>query len=134
MPRITGAGTMRVLIMGVVLLSLSQAIAAATSPPGAHRSQMWGHITAIDRTANTVVIEVQHGGAQFTIRGPLSAEAVVKKGGKTVALSALHVGDEVRVHWEQTAAGHLITQLEASQPSPSLRSPLEYALRPRRSA
>lgn len=132
MPHMTGAETMRVLIIGAVLLSLSQAMAAAPSP-GIQRSQMWGHITAIDTAANTVVIEVQYGRAQFTIRGPLSAEAVVKKGGQTVALSALQVGDEVRVHWEQTASGHLITLLEASQPSPSWRSPLEYPLRPRRS-
>ena len=74
-----------------------------------------GAITAIDTAANTVVVEVQQGKKPFTIGGPLSPKAVVKKGGKTVSLSALQVGDHVRVHWEQTADGPRITQLEASK-------------------
>jgi hypothetical protein len=77
--------------------------------------QMRGTITAIDTAANTVVVEVPQGKERFTVGGPLSPKAVVKKGSKTVALSALHVGDHVRGHWEQTAAGPQIARLEASK-------------------
>ena len=133
MPRMSGAATMGVLIIGTVLLCLSQAMAAATPPRGAHLSRTHGYITAVDTAAHTIIIEVQHEQAAFTIAGALSPTAVVTKGGKVVPLSALHAGDEVQVHWEQTAAGRQITHLDASQPARSLRSPLEYSLHPRRS-
>jgi hypothetical protein len=94
---------------------------------------MRGSITAVDTAANTVTIEVQHERDALTIAGTLSPTAVVTQGGRVVPLSALHAGDEVRVRWQQTAAGRQIMQLEASQPSRSLPSPLEYSLRPRRS-
>jgi len=133
MLRMTRAATMGVLIIGTVLLRLSQAMAGVTPLPGAYLSQMHGHITAIDTATNTVVIEMPREHDAFMIVGTLSPTAVVTKGGKVVPLSALHAGDEVRVHWGQTAAGRQITQLAASQPSRSLQSPLEYSLRPRRS-
>ena len=133
MQRMTGVGTLGVIITCLVLLGLSQAMAAATRQPGAHLYQMRGYLTTIDMAANSVVIEVQHGQDEFTIEGALSPTAVVTKGGKVVPLSALQVGDQVRVHWEQTATGLRIVQLEASQPAPSLQSPLERAPRARRS-
>jgi len=133
MLRMTRAATMGVLIIGTVLLRLSQAMAGVTPLPGAYLSQMHGHITAIDTATNTVVIEMPREHDAFMIVGTLSPTAVVTKGGKVVPLSALHADDEVRVHWGQTAAGRQITQLAASQPSRSLQSPLEYSLRPRRS-
>src|SRR5262249_4919697 len=119
-PRMSGAATMGVLIIGTVLLCLSQAMAAATPPRGAHLSRTRGYITAVDTAAHTVIIEGQHEQAAFTIAGALSPTAAVTKGGKVVPLAAMHAGDEVREHWKQTATGREITHLDASQPTRSL--------------
>ena len=127
MQRVTWMRTVGIMIAWVVLLGPSQAMAAGTRPPGVPRYQMRGQITAIDITTNTVSIEVQQGPEQFTIRGPLSAKALVKQEGKAVPLSALRVGDQVQVQWERTATGHRITQLEASKQGYRLKSPLEHA-------
>jgi hypothetical protein len=115
MPRVSWMRTMGIIIAGMILVGLSQATAAATRSPGAPMYQMQGKITAIDTAANTVVVEVPQEKKPFTVGGPLSPKAVVTKGGKTVSLSALRVGGHIQVHWEQMAAGHRITQLEASK-------------------
>lgn len=132
MQRMTWMWTMGIMSAGVVLLSLSPVRAAATRPPGVPMQEMQGHITAIATSSNMVVIEVQKERDQFTLKAPLSTRAVIKKGGKLVLASALHVGDQVRVQWEQTAAGHHIVQLEASQ-GYLLKSPLERTTRVLRS-
>jgi hypothetical protein len=87
--------TVGIIIAGVLLVGLSQSMAAATRSPVAPMYQMQGKITAIDTATNTVVVEVLQGKKPFTVGGPLSPTAVVTKGGQTISLSALQVGDHV---------------------------------------
>ena len=75
--------------------------------------QMSGEISAIDLDLNTVVIEVPLGERLFTIGGPLSYDAVLKRGGQSVGLGDFRRGDQVTVKWEATARGHLIRSLKA---------------------
>jgi len=91
---------------GVMLLSMALATAAARMGQGS------GVIAAIEPASQTVVIEVPLGKEKLTVGGPLSPKASVKKGGKTVRLDNLRVGDHVRISWRQTANGQEITQLE----------------------
>lgn len=70
------------MIAGVLLVGLSQTMAATTRAPGAPMQQMRGTITAIDTAANTVVVEVPQGKERLTVGGPLSPRAVVKKRGQ----------------------------------------------------
>ena len=62
MPRGSWMRTVGIIIAGVLLLGLSQPMAAATRPPGAPMQQMRGAITAIDTATNTVVVEVPQAG------------------------------------------------------------------------
>lgn len=107
MQRVSRMGTIGIVLTCVVLWGVSPGLAATY--------QMHGRISAVDTAANTVVIEVKQGKELFTVGGPLAPKAMVKKGGKPVQLSAFQVGDWVQVHWERTASGHRITQLEASK-------------------
>ena len=74
---------------------------------------MKGKIKAIDEQYNTVVIEVPMGKKQFTVGGPLTPDAVLRRKGQTVKLSAFKEGDNVTVRWTATASGHIIERLEA---------------------
>lgn len=91
----------------VVLLSMTLATAAVRMEQGS------GTTAAIEPAAQTVVIEIPQGKEKFTVGGPLSPKAIVKKGGKTAQLEAFHVGDHVRVTWRHTATGQEIAHLEA---------------------
>jgi len=73
--------------------------------------QMTGDITAIELEYNTVVIEVPMVGKTFTVGGPLSWKAILKKGHQVVGLSTFQVGDRVKVKWEATEKGHVILSL-----------------------
>lgn len=75
--------------------------------------QMAGDITAIDLEYNTVVVEVPLKGKMLTVGGPLSSEAVLKKGGQLVSISDFRVGDRVMVKWKLTEQGHTILALMA---------------------
>ncbi len=72
-----------------------------------------GEIAAIDLDHNTVVVEVPVGKKLFTVGGPLSAEAVLERGGQSVGLADFRTGDRVTVTWETTERGHLILSLKA---------------------
>ena len=74
---------------------------------------MSGKVTAVDTAYNTVVIDVPLGKEMFTVAGPLSPKAVLRKGGKLAHLSSFMVGESVKVKWQATDEGHLITALEA---------------------
>ena len=80
---------------------------------GERKYKMTGDITAIDLTHNTVVIEVPLAGKMFTVGGPLSSKAILKKGGQSVGLADFRVGDRVIVIWESIEQGHLILSLKA---------------------
>ncbi|MCK4391182.1 MAG: hypothetical protein KAV83_13200 [Desulfobacterales bacterium] len=75
--------------------------------------QMKGEITAIEPAYNTVVIEVPMGEKMFTVGGPLSSEAILKKGEQYVGLTDFVVGDQVTVKWKATDTGHIIIFLKA---------------------
>ena len=94
-----------------VIFSLS--FSGAQSWAGGKKYKMTGDITAIDLAHNTVVIEVPLAGKMFTVGGPLSSKAVLKKGGQSVGLADFRVGDRVIVIWEATEQGHLILSLKA---------------------
>jgi maltoporin len=90
----------------------------AQSWAGKKIHQMTGDISAIDLAYNTVVVEVPLAGEKtFTVGGPLSSVAVLKKGNKSVSLEDFRVGDRVTVKWESTEQGHLILSLNAKQTS-----------------
>jgi hypothetical protein len=75
--------------------------------------KMTGEIAAIDLAHNTVVVEVALGQKMFTVGGPLSSGAVLKKAGQVVGLADFRRGDRVTVTWEATESGHLIVSLKA---------------------
>jgi ABC-type Fe3+-hydroxamate transport system substrate-binding protein len=75
--------------------------------------KMAGEIAAIDLDHNTVIVEVPVGERLFTVGGPLSPEAVLKRGGQSVGLADFRTGDRVTVTWEATERGHLILSLKA---------------------
>ena len=74
---------------------------------------MSGKVTAVDTAYNTIVIDVPMGKEIFTVAGPLSPKAVLRKGGKLAHLSSFMVGESVKVKWQATDEGHLITALDA---------------------
>ena len=76
--------------------------------------QMKGEITAIESAYNTVVIEVPMGKRMFTVAGPLSSEAILKRGGQCVGLTDFVVGDQVTVKWKATDKGHIIEMLKGN--------------------
>lgn len=75
--------------------------------------EMPGDITAIDLGFNTVVVEVPIAGKSFTVGGPLSPDASLKRGGRTIRLSDFRVGDRVIIKWNATEKGHIILALNA---------------------
>jgi hypothetical protein len=77
--------------------------------------QMSGDITAIDLDYHTVVVEVPLGEKTFTVGGPLSLKAVLKRDSKSVSLEDFRVGDRVTVKWEANEQGHIILSLNAKQ-------------------
>ena len=99
------------IVISIVLLNsslfiLSQVLAADKE------YIMKGKIKAIENQYNTVVIEVPLGKKQFTVGGPLSPNAVLRKKGQTVKLSDFKEGDTVTARWPATASGHIIERLE----------------------
>ena len=74
--------------------------------------QMTGKITAIELASRTVVVEVPVGKGMFTVGGPLSAKAAVRKQGRTAQLQDFKVGDRVTVEWRAATEGHVIDRLE----------------------
>jgi len=70
-------------------------------------------ITAIDLEFNTVVVEVPLAGKSFTVGGPLSPEASLKKGGRTIDLSDFQVRDRVIIKWKAAEKGHIILAITA---------------------
>jgi hypothetical protein len=98
---------MMITVAGLPLLGIALATAATRI------ASVTGTITALEPAVQTVVVEFPQRAQKFTVGGPLSPKAVVKKGGKTARLEDFHVGDQVRVSWIHTANGHEITHLEA---------------------
>jgi len=94
-----------------VILSLSSY--GAHSWAGEKIYDMTGDIAAIDLEFNTVIVEVPLAGKSFTVGGPLSPEASLKKGGRTINLSDFQVGDRVIIKWKATERGHIILALNA---------------------
>jgi len=73
---------------------------------------MTGTLCALDLDCNTAVIKVPlDNGKIFTVGGPLSANAVLKKGGHPAMLRDFSVGEKVTVKWRSTGSGHLILTL-----------------------
>ena len=75
--------------------------------------EMGGEITAIDLEHNTVVVEVPLGERLYTVGGPLSSKAVLKKDGKLAVLADFRRGDRVVVKWKVTAQGHVALLLKS---------------------
>lgn len=94
-----------------VIFSLSFSIPQSLADERLYR--MVGDITAIDLDYNTVVIEVPLEGKLFTVGGPLSHDAILKKGNLSVDLIDFMIGDRVTVEWKPTEQGHLILLLQA---------------------
>ena len=74
---------------------------------------MSGTIKAIDQAHNTVVIECPLGGKMFTVGGPLSSGAVLKKGSTSASLSDFSEGERVDVKWRSTDKGHVIEMMKS---------------------
>ena len=73
---------------------------------------MTGKITVINQDHNIVVIEVPLEKGLFTVGGPLSSSAILKKGGKSARLSDFKVGEQVQVRWKSTEKGHVIEMID----------------------
>jgi hypothetical protein len=104
---------LRDIVTLVLAIIISLSFYGGQSWAGERIYLMTGDITAIDLEYNTVVIEVPLEGKSFTVGGPLSHEAILKKGGQKVDLSAFQVGDRLKVKWEATEKGHVILSLNA---------------------
>ncbi|MFW6115292.1 MAG: hypothetical protein ACOC6E_03240 [Thermodesulfobacteriota bacterium] len=79
--------------------------------------KMVGKIAAIDFMHRTVVVEVPVGKAAFeeqlfTVGGPLSHDAELKRGGSSAKLEDFSVGDQVTVLWKTIDTGHLLLSLD----------------------
>ncbi|UCE55789.1 MAG: hypothetical protein JSV31_10150 [Desulfobacterales bacterium] len=74
---------------------------------------MSGTIKAIDQAHNTVVIECPLAGKRFTVGGPMSAGAVLKKGSRSASLSDFSEGERVDVKWRSTEKGHVIEMMKS---------------------
>jgi hypothetical protein len=107
MKRSTYIMTLALAVMFLLCFSSAQSWA------GKRIYRMSGDITAVDLDYHTVVIEVPLGGKTFTVGGPLSSKAVLKKGSQSVSLEDFRVGDRVTVKWEATEQGHIILSLNA---------------------
>lgn len=106
MQRLTRYGALVGTVTCLALLVLCVAIADART------EQMTGTIAAIEPASHTVVVEIPMGTDTFTVGGPLGPQAIIKKGGKTMQLQDLQVGERVAVAWKRTANGHEIERLE----------------------
>jgi len=101
------------------MITFVLAVIVSLSSYGAHSwagekiYDMSGDITAIDLEFNTVVVEVPLAGKSFTVGGPLSPEASLKKGGRTIDLSDFQVRDRVIIQWKATEKGHIILAITA---------------------
>lgn len=78
---------------------------------GEKKYRMRGDLKAIDLKHRTAVIEVPVKEKTFTIGGPLSSKAVLKRGDQPVDLADFQVGDRAIVIWESTKKGHVIHSL-----------------------
>lgn len=83
-------------IMLVLAVVFFLSLCGTQSWAGEKRYLMVGDITAIDLKHNTVVIEVPLEKALFTVGGPLSPAAVLKRGDQLVGLADFRVGDRLR--------------------------------------
>ena len=81
-----------------------------------------GEIEHIETGSRTVVVEIPVANQQFTVGGPLSDDAIVRKEGAQVRLEDLTVGDVVRVGWKKTGSGHVIELIEVLSSSSNPRS------------
>jgi hypothetical protein len=101
----------------VLALMFFLSFSSTQSWAGKRIYQMSGDITAIDLDYHTVVVEVPLAGKSLTVGGPLSSEAVLKRGSKSVGLEDFRVGDRVTVKWEIAEQGHIILSLTDKQTS-----------------
>lgn len=102
------------LIVIFITVVLTMCLFGSQGTAGEKIYQMKGEITAIESVHNTVVIEVPMGKRMFTVAGPLSSEAILKRGGQRAGLTDFVVGDEVTVKWKATESGHIIEMLRGN--------------------
>lgn len=69
---------------------------------------MKGEITSIDLEHKAVSIEVPLTEGMFTVSGPFSPDAVLKKAGACVRLADFEVGEGVEFKWKHTGQGYII--------------------------
>lgn len=96
-----------VTVMGMALLGGASTVTASSMGP------MTGTIAAIEPASQTVVVEVPLGRDNFTVGGPLSPQARLTRGAKSIQLQDLRTGDRVSVTWRMTDNGHEIERLHA---------------------
>ena len=101
------------LITLVLAVISSLYFSGAQSWAGEKVYHMVGDITAIDLEYNTVVVEVPLAETLFTVGGPLTSDAVLKRHGQSAGLADFQVGDRVTVRWKATEEGHVILLLKA---------------------
>ncbi len=94
-----------------LILSLSFSVTQSRAAEKIYR--MSGEITAIDLRHNTVVVEGILGDEPYTVDGPLSSKAVLKKDGKSVPLVDFRKGDRVMVKWKVTEQRHVVLMLKS---------------------
>ena len=72
-----------------------------------------GKVTAVDTTANTIVVDVGQGKKMSTVAGPLAPKATLTRSGKTAKLSDFKSGDNVSVSYSSGADGPVINKVSA---------------------
>ncbi len=97
----------------ILTLSLVMLLFVWQATAGEKLYLMTGKIAAIDHTFNTVVIEVPLEANLFTVGGPLSSKAILRKGGQPANLTDFAVGEQVRVKWRSTENGHIIEMMQS---------------------
>jgi len=103
--RLLTGGPVTVLVMVLAVLT-SYAFA------GSELYTMEGKISAVEPEHDTVVVEVPVGKVKmFTVGGPLVADAVLEKYGRSADLEDFSSGDFVAVSWRSTPNGHVIERL-----------------------
>ena len=78
---------------------------------GEKKYRMMGDLKAIDLRYHTAVIEIPIKEKTFTVGGPLSSKAILKRGDQSVELADFRAGDRAIVIWESTKKGHVILSL-----------------------
>lgn len=74
--------------------------------------QLSGRLTTVDPGYRTVVVQVPMADDKtFTVAGPLTDNAILRREGRTVKLNEFEVYDWVTVEWESTGEGHKIIRL-----------------------